>query len=102
MSRRKPQPGPWRVQYLQVSSKGVPSRPRLLDATSKPVKLSAAANAELAALAPALLALLELALNDADLWHRMLASEHPGLRRPDWLAQAERLVFCGRAGLSSR
>jgi hypothetical protein len=90
------------VQYLQVSPKGVPSRPRLLDANGKPVKLSAAANAELAALAPALLALLELALNDADLWLKMLASEHPGLGRPDWLAQAERLVCCGRSGMSSR
>jgi hypothetical protein len=68
----------WQVEYRQVDSRGRLSRPRIV-CDGKPVRLSQRSNAELAAAAPELLDTLEELVSSAELWSRMIRSEHPRL-----------------------
>lgn len=68
------QPVPWRVEFLQSSQSGKRSRPRIVDATGKPVKLSNARQATLAALAPELLDALAGLFARAEMLHLQLQS----------------------------
>jgi hypothetical protein len=71
---RRIQPAPWRAEFLQYSQSGKRSRPRIVDATGKPVKLSNARQATLAALAPELLDALAGLFDRAEMLHLQLQS----------------------------
>jgi hypothetical protein len=91
---RRPAPGPWKVKCRQINQHGVGSRCQILDAQEKPVAFSQRANADLAALAPAMLALLLKIESSVRLWHGMLASEHPAMAtRPDWMREMEAIFI---------
>lgn len=91
--RKKAQPGPWSVKCRQVNEKGVGSRAQVLDAAGKPVNMNDVPNTTLAALAPAMLALLHQIEWDARILVNMLKGEHPGVKEPDWFTSLKHLLL---------
>jgi len=91
--RRRHQPGPWRVVCRQINHKGIGSRPQIVDAHGKPVRLSRVPNATLAAAGPELMQALDKLAYRAELLALMLQSEHPGAAKPAELTQAQRLLW---------
>lgn len=77
MSKRtkKIQPWPWLIQFRQYDGHtGRRSRPRIVDATGKPVNLSNVRQATLAAMAPVLLDRLGRLTERAEMLHLQLQS----------------------------
>lgn len=94
-------PAPWRVRYKQMAQSGKLSRPQVVDANGEPVNMNLKNHANLVALAPTMLALLEKVEHEARLWYLMLAGDHPGLPKPDWLETVTEAVrIANRGGLS--
>jgi hypothetical protein len=95
--------GPWQIEWRelrQVPGKGVvASRPRILDAAGKAVRLSHPGNAVLMAAAPALYELLEEVTEQAEFYLLMLKAEHPGMAAAAPLAAARKLLAEIRLGL---
>jgi hypothetical protein len=83
---------PWRVQWLQCSQNGKRSRPRVVDATAKPLPLSKQAVAVLLAAAPELFELVDLLADRADFLTRVLKNEHACFETDDLVTRAERLL----------
>jgi hypothetical protein len=90
---------PWRIEWRQVNARGEVSRPRILDAAGKPVRLSRKGNAVLMAAAPALFELLDEVADQAEFYLLMLKSEHPRMEAAAPLAAARKLLSAIRCAL---
>jgi hypothetical protein len=90
---RRIQPWPWAVRYEQYSAQGKPSRPRIIDTTGKPVRLSRPKQAWLAASAPLLLDRLKRLHEKAYFLHLQLQSALGlNLAVPEVIALAEEAI----------
>jgi hypothetical protein len=103
MPRKRYARGPWRIEWRQLrqapGGRLVASRPRILDAAGKAVRLSHPGNAVLMAAAPALYELLEEVTEQAEFYLLMLKSEHPRMEAAAPLTAARKLLSAIRCAL---